>query len=75
MANIVNQRKCALLDWQNEKKYQEKILEDGTESKEVLEHAKARIKEAEQWIAMIEKESDEEYLIDCGGIQPPDLNT
>ena len=46
MSNLENKKRCELLDWQNEKKYQEKMLEEGTTSKEVLEHAKARIKEA-----------------------------
>ena len=73
MSNLESKIRCELLDWQNEKKYQEKILEEGTASKEVLKHAKARIKEAEEWIAKIEKELDKEYLTVCGGIQPPDL--
>ena len=74
MSNIENKIRCELLDWQNEKKYQEKILEEGAASKEVLERAKARIKEAEKWIVKIEKELDGGYVTNCGGIQPPELN-
>ena len=74
MSNLEKKIRCELLDWQNEKKYQEKILEEGTATKEVLERAKARIKEAEKWIAQIEKELDEGYVTVCGGIQPPELN-
>lgn len=55
--------KHALLDWENEKKYQETILSDPTVNFETKERTRARIEEAEKMIKEIEafeKESEDE---------------
>lgn len=50
MANEAQRKKNALLDWQNEKKYQEKILKDPKSSDKDKAYAKKRIAEADTYI-------------------------
>lgn len=55
MANESLRKKNALLDWKNEKKYQEKVLNSPTASAKTKTAAKARIKEADTWIKKLSK--------------------
>lgn len=55
MANERNQKKSALLDWQNEKKYQESVVKSGKASAADVAYAKSRIKEADRQIAKLKK--------------------
>ena len=50
MPNDALRKKNALLDWQNEKKYQEKILKDPKASEKNKAYAKKRIAEADTYI-------------------------
>ena len=53
MPNEALRKKNALLDWQNEKKYREKILKDPKASAKDKENAKKRIAEADAYIKKI----------------------
>lgn len=53
MANKENLKKSALLDWQNEKKYQQKVLNSSKASAKDKEYAKKRIAEADANIKKI----------------------
>ena len=50
MANEATRKKHALLDWQNEKKFQEKVLKDPKANAKEKEYAKKRIAEADSYI-------------------------
>jgi len=50
MPNEALRKKNALLDWQNEKKYQEKVLKDPKATAKNKEYAKKRITEADTYI-------------------------
>lgn len=53
MPNEALRKKNALLDWQNEKKYQEKVLKDPKATAKNKEYAKKRIAEADAYIKKI----------------------
>lgn len=50
MANTEALKKESLLDWENELKYQKKVLSNPNASKEAKDYAERRIKVAESWI-------------------------
>ncbi len=56
MANYPLLLKNTLLDWKNEKAYQEKILNDDSASREEKDYARKRIAEAEYYIGKITEE-------------------
>ena len=55
MANKENLKKSALLDWQNEKKYNEKILKSSKATTAQKTAAKKRIAEADSYIKKIKE--------------------
>ena len=55
MATYEARKKGAILDWTNEKKYQEKVLKSATASATAKEKASARIKEADAMIKKLKK--------------------
>ena len=66
MPNDALRKKNALLDWQNEKKYRERILKDPTASAKDKEYAKKRIEEADSFLKAIM--DTEDFVTNCGGI-------
>ena len=46
----------ALLDWENELKYNEAMLKDDSVSETQKEYARARVEEAKGWIKKIQQE-------------------
>ncbi len=55
MATESFRRRSALLDWQNEKKFRETIINSPNASPQVKAQAKARIKEADAMIKKLKK--------------------
>lgn len=47
MANEANRKKSELLDWQNEKKYQQKVIKSAKATAKEKEYAKKRVAEAD----------------------------
>lgn len=53
MTNEAQRKKNALLEWQHEKKFQEKVMKDPKATAKEKEYAKKRIAEADSYIKKI----------------------
>ena len=58
------QRKKQIMDWNNELKYQERVLDDPILTEEQKEQVKARIVEVKKQLEELE------VVEDCGAVQP-----